>query len=98
MEDFSEYIKNNTNIDYQEEMQSPAYQNLFNMVSDLASRFDGKNQNDLMLAIYKEAKKGKENGTLKNSDIDSFVSMLSPFVDDKKKKLLRKIADELKKI
>jgi len=98
MEDFSEYIKNNTNIDYQEEMQSPAYQNLFNMVSDLASKFDGKNQNDLMLAIYKEAKKGKENGTLKNSDIDSFVSMLSPFVDDKKKKLLRKIADELKKI
>ena len=98
MEDFSEYIKNNTNIDYQEEMQNPAYQNLFNMVSDLASKFDGKNQNDLMLAIYKEAKKGKENGTLKNSDIDSFVSMLSPFVDDKKKKLLRKIADELKKI
>ncbi len=98
MEDFSEYIKNNTNIDYQEEMQSPSYQNLFNMVSDLASKFDGKNQNDLMLAIYKEAKKGKENGTLKNSDIDSFVSMLSPFVDDKKKKLLRKIADELKKI
>ena len=98
MEDFNQFIKNNNGDDYQKEMQNPAYQNLFNMVSDLASKFDGKNQNELMTAIYKEAKKGKENGTLKNSDIDYFVSMLSPFVDDKKKKILKKIAEELKKI
>lgn len=98
MEDFNQYIKNHSDIDYEKEMQSPAYQNLFNMVSDLASKFDGKNQNELMMAIYKEAKKGKQNGTLKNSDIDSFVAMLSPFVDDKKKKILNKIAEELKKI
>ena len=98
MEDFNQFIKNNNGDDYQKEMQNPAYQNLFNMVSDLASKFDGKNQNELMTAIYKEAKKGKENGTLKNSDIDYFVSILSPFVDDKKKKILKKIAEELKKI
>ena len=98
MEDFNEYIKNHSDVDYEKEMQNPAYQNLFNMVSDLASKYDGKNQNELMMAIYKEAKKGKQNGTLKNSDIDYFVAMLSPFVDDKKKKILNKIAEELKKI
>ena len=72
--------------------------NLYNLVSSLAGKFDGRSQGDLIKAIYEEAKKGKQNGTLKNSDIDNFVQMLSPMLDDKKQKLLFKIANELKKI
>ena len=72
--------------------------NLYNLVSALAGRFDGKSQNDLIKAIYEEAKKGKQNGTLSNADIDNFVNMLSPMLDDKKQKMLIKIATELKKI
>ena len=33
-----------------------------------------------------------------NSDIDNFAMMLSPMLDDKKKKLLSKVVNELKKI
>lgn len=72
--------------------------NIFNIVTELSSKFDGKSQNELLSAIYKEAVKGKRKGTLKNSDIDNFAQMLLPFLDDKKAKLLNKIVIELKKI
>ena len=72
--------------------------NLYNLVSALAGKFDGKSQSDLIKAIYDEAKKGKQNGTLSNADIDKFVAMLTPMLDDKKQKMLIKIASELKKI
>ena len=98
MEDFNQFIKNNNGDDYQKEMQNPAYQNLFNMVSDLASKFDGKNQNELLKAVYQEAEKGKRNGTLTNEQLDNFERMLSVVLDDKKRKLLHRVVKELKKI
>lgn len=94
MQDFNEYIKNQNRSN----PESNDSGNIFNLVNSLAGKFDGKSQNDLMKAIYEEAKKGKKNGTLKNSDIDNFASMLSPLLDDKKRKMLYKIVEELKKI
>ncbi len=96
MEDFNSFVNNqksNTKNTY-----GNMDKNLYNLVSSLAGKFDGKSQNDLIKAIYQEAKRGKEQGTLSNSDIDNFVNMLSPLLDDKKRKMLLKIADELKKI
>ena len=71
---------------------------LFKLVTLLSQKFDGKNQNELFKAVYQEAEKGKRNGTLTNDQIDTFVAVLSPALDDKKRKLLKKIANELKKI
>ena len=71
---------------------------LFKLVTTLSQKFDGKNQNELLKAVYQEAEKGKKNGTLSNEQIDTFVAILSPALDDKKRKLLKKIATELKKI
>ena len=96
MEDFNSYVNNAKNN--KTKVPNGMDKNLYNMVSSLAGKFDGKSQNDLIKAIYQEAKKGKEQGTLSNSDIDNFVGMLSPMLDDKKRKMLIKIADELKKI
>ena len=89
MEDFNSYANGNDDL---------TEQNLFNLVNSIASRYDGKNQNDILMAIYKEAKKGKERGTLTNEDLDSFARMLSPLLDEKKKMVLNKIVNELKKI
>ena len=94
--DFNEYAKNNAN-----NSQKNAYgidDNLFNMVNSLASKYNGKNQTELLKAIYQYAKQGKENKTLTNKDIDNFVAMLSPMLDQKQRKLLHKVAEELKKI
>ena len=61
MQDFNEYAKNQTSKP--EGMDD----GLFNLVNNIASKFDGKNQNELLMAIYKEAQKGKRNGTLSNA-------------------------------
>ena len=94
MEDFNEYaqrVEDTAKEDTQTE-------NLFNLVSSIATKYNGKSQNELLMAIYKEAEKGKRNGTLSNADIDNFAQTISPFLDDKKKRMLNKIVDELKKI
>lgn len=92
MKDFNDYVKNggdnNQSVD----------QNLFNMVNSLAGKFDGKSQNDLIRAIYEQAKKGKQNGTLNNAEIDNFATMLAPVLDKQKQKMLYKIVEELKRI
>ncbi len=96
MEDFNSFANDQKNN--KTKMPNGMDKNLYNLVSSLAGKFDGKSQNDLIKAIYQEAKRGKEQGTLSNADIDNFVGMLSPLLDDKKRKMLIKIADELKKI
>ena len=97
MQDFNDYVKNCGENDCSND--SNGFDgNIMNMVSSLASRFDGKSQNELLMAIYDEAKKGKSRGTLTNADIDAFSNMLSPMLDESKRKILRKIVTELKKI
>lgn len=72
--------------------------NLFDVVSRLAKEYDGKSQSELIKAIFKEAEKGKRNGTLSNAEIDNFAKTLSPFLDDKQRAMLNKVVKELKKI
>ena len=97
MQDFNDYVKNGggATSGINSDGVDP---NILNMVTSLANRFDGKSQNELLMAIYEEAKKGKRQGTLSNADIDNFAKMLSPMLDDKKRKMLNKVVHELKKI
>ena len=95
MQDFNEYVKNTTE---QKEQPNDSKSNLTKLVTSLANKFDGKNTGELIKAIYQEAKRGKKNGTLSNADLDNFATVLSPMLDDKKKKMLNKIVAELKKI
>ena len=97
MEDFNSFASNqgkNPNNNQKMSMDK----NLFDLITSLSNKFDGKNQSELIKAIYEEAKKGKQNGTLSNADIDNFREMLSPLLDDKKRKILLKVTEELKKI
>lgn len=88
MEDFNSYSEKNDN----------SAKNLTELVTRLAAKFDGKNQNELLRAIYSEAKKGKTQGTLTNADLDNFSKAISPFLDAKKRSFLSKITEELKNI
>lgn len=89
MQDFNDYVKNSSN---------GSVDGIGELVKSLASKYDGKSPNELMSAIYKEALKGKQNGTLTDADIDGFAATIAPFLDGKKKKYLYKITEELKKI
>ena len=93
MQDFNEYANNPENFD-----ERGTNGDLFRTVSDLAKKFDGKNGNDLLRAVYAEAERGKKNGTLSNADLDKFAATLSPLLDEKKRALLKKVVADLKKI
>lgn len=86
MDEYNQNSNNNQGVD------------LFKLVTALSQKYDGKSQKELLKAIYEEAEKGKRNGTLSNEQIDMFEMVLSPALDEKKRKLLHKIAQELKKI
>ncbi|MBE5733960.1 MAG: hypothetical protein E7347_02785 [Clostridiales bacterium] len=96
MQDFNDYVKNGKNFNGVDSDKMD--KNLLNMVSSLANKFDGKSQNELLSAIYEQAKAGKQRGTLTNADLDNFASMLSPVLDANKRKVLEKVVRELKKI
>lgn len=89
MQDFNDYAKT---------ADSAGNGDLFKIASDMAKKFDGKNANDLLKAIYAEAERGKRNGTLSDADLDKFAAALSPTLDDKKRAMLKKIVADLKKI
>jgi hypothetical protein len=96
MRDFNDYANENTSNG--SDSGQGIDKNLYNLVNSLAGKFDGKSQNDLIRAIYQEAKKGKQNGTLTNAEIDNFATMLAPLLDKSKQKMLYKIVEELKAI
>lgn len=93
MQDFNEYSKN-----FKNESVGDTEKSIMDLVKNLSKKFDGKSQNDLLKAIYEEALKGKQNGTLSNEQIDAFYKVLAPMLDDKKRKLLGKVVEEIKKI
>ncbi len=64
--------------------------------SALASKYEGKNADEIMKAILKEAEKGRKNGTLSDKDIDDFSSMISPMLTDGQRKTLDKVVKRLK--
>ena len=97
--DFNQYAKN-AGKNQKSEKNNPynVDNNLFNLVNSIATKYNGKSQTELLKAIYEEAKKGKEKGTLSNADVDNFVAMLTPMLDEKQRKVLFKVAEELKRI
>ena len=64
----------------------------------VASKYEGKSENDLLKAIYTQAVEGKRNGTLSNEQIDAFYAQFSPMLDAGKRKKLAKIVEQLKKM
>ena len=96
MQDFNGYVNDGKGRDFTGGNNGAS--DIEKLVKALAGKFDGKSQAELIKAIYDQAKQGKERGTLSNRDIDNFAAMLSPVLDDKKRKMLNKIVEELKKI
>ena len=64
----------------------------------VASKYEGKSENDLLKAIYTQAVEGTRNGTLSNEQIDAFYRQFSPMLDAGKRKKLAKIVEQLKKM
>ena len=60
MEDFNEFIKNGGSNN----KDAKNGKDLFGLISSLSKNFDGKSSDELIKAIYNEAKKGKKRARL----------------------------------
>ena len=85
MEDFKNFSKKEAKTE-----------NLKELITSLAGKYNGKDENEILAAILKEAEKGRKNGTLKDSDIDNFAAMLSPLLNAKQKEVLKRVVKKLK--
>lgn len=87
MRDFKSYNPENNNVN----------NNYLELLQNLAKKYEGASESEIVSAILKEAEKGRRNGTLTDSDIDNFVNVLSPMLNANQKKQLEKIVDRIKK-
>lgn len=72
--------------------------NYMNILKSFADKYEGASQSEIISAILKEAEKGRRNGTLTDSDIDNFVMMLRPMLNQSQQKELDKVVAQIKKI
>lgn len=85
MDDFANFTgKNGT--DWEKEAQK------------FVAGYRGKGEGDIMKDIYARAAEGKRNGTLTNEQIDVFYAQFAPMLDAQKRKRLKKLVDELKRM
>ena len=67
------------------------------LLFSILKQYEGKSKPELVAAIVKEAEKARAEGRLNNEELDSFKSMLYPFLDKSCKAELDKIVERLKK-
>ncbi len=60
--------------------------------------YRGKPDGDILKAIYARAVEGKRAGTLTNEQIDAFYAQFSPSLDGMRRRKLKKLVDELKRM
>ncbi|HIY77488.1 MAG TPA: hypothetical protein H9728_00425 [Candidatus Borkfalkia excrementavium] len=93
MKDFNSYSKED-----QKKAEEELPEDVADMAKKMAAAFDGKGEGDLLRAIYKEAEKGRKNGSLSDADLDNFYAALSPMLDGAKRKKLAFVISKLKKM
>ena len=62
----------------------------------MAGAFGGKGEEEILRAIYKEAKRGRKAGTLTDEELDRFSAAIAPLLDAGKRKKLEQIVRKLK--
>ena len=87
MRDFNSYKPNNN---------SNGNQDYMSVISNLAKKYEGASESDLISAIMLEAEKGRRNGTLTDSDIDNFARVLSPMLNPNQQKKLQSVVKKIK--
>lgn len=86
--------KTNAFDGFDEKMSGGAFETL----KKLAGKYEGASEEDIMRAIYSEAKRSRKNGTLSDGEIDAFVSAIAPMLDNAQAKKLKSVAEKIKNI
>ena len=94
MKDFNTFTSENksqANADFD-------FSNPLQAFAKLASNYEGKSADEIMLAIIKQAEVNRKNGKLTDSEIDSFSSTVAPFLNPTQRKTLESVIERIKSI
>lgn len=69
----------------------------FDMLKNIAGRYEGASESELISAILAEAMKSRAAGTLSDSEIDSFVAQISPMLTAAQRSRLNAVVAKIKK-
>lgn len=69
----------------------------FDMLKNVAGRYEGASESELISAILAEAMKSRAAGTLSDSEIDSFVAQISPMLTAAQRSRLNAVVAKIKK-
>ena len=87
MKDFNDYKR----------QPSKSQADAMDMIKNFDSKYEGASENQLVAEIIKEAEKGRKNGTLTDTDIERFKSMIEPMLSREQRAKLNKIVNTIKK-
>lgn len=91
MRDFNSYEKNQTT-------KQGLNDDAMNSLRNLAGKYEGASETDLISAIMLEAEKGRKNGTLSDADVDNFANMIAPMLNPSQKAKLKAVVNKIKNI
>ncbi len=104
MDDFANFTPKNTPKNTPKEREAPADPPekddaaWLKEADALLKEYSGRSEEDILKAIYARAVQGKREGTLTNGQIDAFYAQISPMLDGFKRRKLKKLAEELKRM
>lgn len=96
MKDFKEFISGS---DFGDNANSSGGgMDISSILGMIAGKYEGLSEDELIREIVNEAKKGRENGTLTDADVLNFEASISPMLDDKQRRKLKKVVQYLLKM
>ena len=69
----------------------------FDMLKNIAGKYEGASESELIAAIMGEAVKARAAGTLSDTEIDSFVAQISPMLTPIQRSRLNAVVAKIKK-
>ncbi|MDE5897320.1 MAG: hypothetical protein K2H43_05875, partial [Clostridia bacterium] len=98
MQDFASYSGKKGNGAEEKSAEEKTAEAWVDEAKTVAGKYHGRSEGDMMKEIYARALEGKKNGTLTNEQIDAFYRQFSPMLDGVKRKKLKQVVEQLKKI
>lgn len=99
MNKFSDYAKQEGkrgNKEYEAE-QIRSDEDAFELLKEIADKYEGATEGQLISAILNEAKAARREGRLSDEEIENFVAIISPMLSDEQRKQLSKVIRKIKK-
>ena len=93
---FSEYANANGSKKGSSKAGEGINSSAFDLLKEVASKYEGASEGDLISAILKEAKRARDEGRLNDSEIENFVYTISPMLNPAQRKQLDKVINQIK--